>query len=328
MRYFTKFLLISIMCLLSCKKSTTEMIDDNNKTVIDVKFSIGESKEYDNIVVEDIENLKKNGKTHSMKYYAYINDYSYLSKDELDKRTFEYYDVANNKRCMQINDNILKNNYKWIDEKGVLSKTAPVGHKMSYGLDISKHNGNVDFKKIKQAGFDFVFIRIAYRGYGSKGTLRVDEMQDKYLKEAKDAGLKVGAYVFSQSINEEEAIEEAKLAIDLLKDYKLDLPLVFNPETIKGNIARTDDVRGDQFTRNAVAFCEEVKKANFVPAIYSNLVWEEYYYDLEKLIDYEIWYADYSNLPQTPYHFKYWQFSEVGIVDGVEGNVDLNVMIE
>ena len=209
-----------------------------------------------------------------------------------------------------------------------MSKKSPVGYKMRYGIDISKHNGNVDFNKVKKAGFDFVFIRIAYRGYGSKGNLKVDEMQDKYLKEAKEAGLKVGAYVFSQSINEEEAKEEAKLAIDLLKDYKLDLSLVFDPETIKGDTARTDDISGEQFTKNAIVFCEEVKRAGITPAIYSNLVWEDYYYNLEKLKDYEIWYADYNKLPQTPYNFKYWQFSEVGIVDGIDGNVDLNVMIE
>ena len=300
----------------------------NKSGIIDVKFELGKSIEYDNIIVENEEELKKIGKEHSTKYYAYINDYSYLSESERNSRTFEYYDVANNKRFMKVNESITKNNYKWDDDEGVMSKKSPVGYKMRYGIDISKHNGNVDFNKVKKAGFDFVFIRIAYRGYGSKGNLKVDEMQDKYLKEAKEAGLKVGAYVFSQSINEEEAKEEAKLAIDLLKDYKLDLSLVFDPETIKGDTARTDDISGEQFTKNAIVFCEEVKRAGITPAIYSNLVWEDYYYNLEKLKDYEIWYADYNKLPQTPYNFKYWQFSEVGIVDGIDGNVDLNVMIE
>ena len=105
------------------------------------------------------------------------------------------------------------------------------------------------------------------------------------------------------------------------------MPLVFDPETIKGDIARTDDVTADQFTKNAIVFCDEVKKAGFTPAIYSNMVWEDYYYDLEKLKDYEIWYADYNKIPQTPYNFKYWQFSEVGIVDGIDGEVDLNIML-
>lgn len=312
--------------IMSYDESGTKSSDDNE--IINVKFKLGKSKEYNNKVVEDTAKLKKEGKTHSVKYYSYINDYSYLSQSELVERTFVYYDVGNNKRMMKVNDLIPKNNYKWSDPEGVMSKKPPIGHKMSYGIDISKHNGNIDFKKVKAAGFDFVFIRIAYRGYGSAGNLKIDEMQETYLKDARAAGLKVGAYVFSQSVNESEAVEEAKLAIDLLKNYKLDLPLVYDPETIKGDIARTDNVTGIEFTRNTIAFCEEVKKAGFTPAIYSNMVWEDYYYDLNKLKDYDIWYADYNNLPQTPYNFKFWQFSEVGIVDGISGEVDLNVMIE
>ena len=299
----------------------------NSNDSIKVSFNLGKSVKYNNTVVENKKQLKKQKKAHSVKYYSYINDYSYLSESERKLRTFEYLDVGNNKRYMEINEKIAKNNYKWEDDDGVLSKKPPIGYNMSYGIDISKHNGEIDFDKVKKAGFDFVFIRVAYRGYGSKGNLKVDELQDKYLKDARRAGLKIGAYVFSQSINEKEAIEEAKLAIDLLKEYKLDLPLVFDPETIKGDIARTDDISGSQFTKNAIAFCEEVKKSGFIPAIYSNLVWEDYYYDLEKLKDYEIWYADYNKLPQTPYNFKFWQFSEVGIVDGINGLVDLNVMI-
>lgn len=306
------------------KNYDIDNVNTNNSTknaVIDVKFKLGKSKEYNNVVVEDTEKLKSEGKEHSAKYYSYI------PLEKKDGQDFTYYDVGNNERYMKINENVLKNTYKWDDAEGVFSKKSPLGHKMSYGIDISKHNGNIDFKKVREAGFEFVFIRIAYRGYGQKGTLKVDEMQEVNLKKAKDAGLKVGAYVFSQAINESEAIEEAKLAVNILGNFKLDLPLVFDPETIKGDIARTDDVTGEQFTKNAIAFLEEVKKAGFTPAIYTNMVWEDYYYDLEKLKDYAIWYADYNKIPQTPYNFIYWQFSEVGIVDGVDGEVDLNVMI-
>ena len=299
------------------------IIDDykTDRDTINVSFKLGKSKEYNNIVVEDIEKLKSEGREHSVKYFSYI------PIPKTDGQDFTYYDVGNNERYMKINGNIERNNFKWEDSVGVLSKKAPIGYKMSYGIDISKHNGSIDFKKIKKAGFDFVFIRIAYRGYGTAGNLKIDEMQETNLKKAKEAGLKVGAYVFAQSINETEAIEEAELALELLKDYHLDLPLVYDPETIKGDMARTDDVSGVEWTKNAIAFCEKVKSAGFTPAIYSNMVWEDYYFDLEKLKDYEIWYADYNKIPQTPYHFKYWQFSEVGMVDGVDGEVDLNVMI-
>ena len=111
-------------------------------------------------------------------------------------------------------------------------------------------------------------------------------------------------------MSKEEAVDEARFAIKLLKGYELDLPLVFDPETIRNDVARTDDISGEQFTKNAIAFLEEIKKEGYAPAIYSNLVWQDYYFDLSKLKDYEIWYADYSKLPQTPYDFTYWQFSE------------------
>ena len=304
-------------------KESENAVAQKETSVIDVKFSIAKVKKYDNKIVEDTEALKKEGKKHSVKYYSYQPE----DKPE-GKETFPYFDVVMNQRYLAIDDSIKKNEYKWENEVGVFSKTAPNGYKMSYGIDVSKHNGNIDFKKVKEAGFEFAFIRIAYRGYGKAGNLKEDEMYKTNLKNAKDAGLKIGAYVFSQAKNEEEAVDEARFAIKLLKGYELDLPLVFDPETIRNDVARTDDISGEQFTKNAIAFLEEIKKEGYAPAIYSNLVWQDYYFDLSKLKDYEIWYADYSKLPQTPYDFTYWQFSERGIVDGVKGEVDLNVMIE
>lgn len=336
------FLTITLISCVSCKNTTDTKNDSETRKYglanesedildvgaeqssrINVSFSLGKPVDYNNNVVEDMKELKIEGKEHSEKYFSYMPE----SKPEGDN-VYPYYDVGMNQRYLILDKTLKQNNYVWENEEGVLSKTAPKNRKMSYGIDISKHNGKIDFEKVKEAGFEFVFIRVAYRGYGKAGNLKEDEMYKVNLKNAKEAGLKIGAYVFSQAIDENEAIEEAKFAADLLKGYSLDLPLVFDPETIKGDTARTDNVDGLQFTKNAIVFCEEIKKSGFTPAIYSNLVWEDYYYDLSKLQDYDIWYADYSKIPQTPYNFKYWQFSEVGIVDGVSGLVDLNVMIE
>ena len=305
------------------KSDVEDETSNNSSEKINVRFSLGKSVEYNNNVVEDTKVLKQNGKEHSVKYYSYMPE----TKTDIENE-YPYYDVGMNQRYLIHNKSLKQNNYVWSNEEGAMSKISPKNRTMSYGIDISKHNGKINFKKVKEAGFEFAFIRVAYRGYGKAGNLKEDEMCKVNLKNAKDAGLKIGAYVFSQAIDENEAIEEAKFAVDILKGYELDLPLVFDPETIKGDIARTDNVSGLQFTKNAISFCEEIKKNGFKPAIYSNLVWEDYYYDLSKLQEYDIWYADYSKIPQTPYDFKYWQFSEVGIVDGVSGLVDLNVMIE
>ena len=330
------FLALLLICLVSCGKKENvdlgqndvgsvdeiESINNIEDEIIDVNFKLGQDVVSDENIAEDAAVLKNIGRTHSVKYY------SYKPSPESTIGDFIYYDVSGNKRVTTLNENIPKNEYKWESDEGVLSKKAPIGHKMTYGIDISKHNKEIDFEKVKAAGFDFVFIRIVYRGYGKRGSLNVDEMQEENLKRAKEAGLKIGAYVFSQSLNEQEAVEEAQFAIATLKDFKLDLPLCYDAETIRSDIARTDNVTGEQWTKNAIAFCEEIKKAGFTPAIYSNMVWEDYYFNLESLKNYDIWYSDYNKLPQTPYHFKYWQFSEVGIVDGIEGSVDLNVMID
>ena len=315
-----------LLLIISCKNDSVQDVVATESEVevesIDVNFKLSDPVKHNNDVIEDTRQLLKDNKKHSVKYYSYI------SNEKLEEHNFSYYDVTGNIHYMKIDDSVKKNDYKWLDSEGVFSKKPPVNHKMSYGIDISKHNKVIDFTQIKASGFDFVFIRIAYRGYGSKGKLLQDEMCDTYLNEAKSAGLKVGAYVFSQAKNEDEAVEEARFAVKVLDGYQLDLPLVFDPETIVSSLARTDNVTGEQFTENAIAFCEEVKKVGYKPTIYSNMVWEDYYFNLSKLSDYEIWYADYNKLPQTPYDFKYWQFSEVGIVDGIDGVVDLNVMIE
>lgn len=91
--------------------------------------------------------------------------------------------------------------------------------------------------------------------------------------------------------------------------------------------ARTDGVTGEQFTQNAKVFCKEIEEAGYDAMIYSNMLWEAYELDLEKLLDYPVWYADYEELPQTPYRFSMWQYSSTGSVPGIEGNVDLNIQL-
>ena len=105
------------------------------------------------------------------------------------------------------------------------------------------------------------------------------------------------------------------------------MPVVYDPEHILEDEARTDGVTGEQFTQNAKVFCKEIEEAGYDAMIYSNMLWEAYELDLEKLLDYPIWYADYEELPQTPYRFSMWQYSSTGSVPGIEGNVDLNIQL-
>lgn len=292
-----------------------------------VNFTIeGSDTELNTTVVEDAAFLKEIEKEHSEKYYAYYgtkvpNNYN-----------FTYRDVTGLTHKMLINENAVYNNINW-GKKGAKDKEKPFNYDICFGVDVSRHNGRIDWNKVRSAGMEFAFIRIVYRGYGTKGTLLQDELAVENLKNAKAAGLKVGAYVFSQSLNETETLEEAEFAVNILKenDITLDLPLIYDPETIRSDIARTDYTTGETFTNNSIVFCEYVKSKGITPAIYSNMVWEDYYFDMSKLKDYEIWYADYEDFPQTPYRYTYWQFSERGKVSGITDDgeyVDLNIMIK
>lgn len=137
----------------------------------------------------------------------------------------------------------------------------------------------------------------------------------------------VGVYFFSQAVNEKEASQEAEFVLENLQGYELQLPVVYDPESILDDEARTDDVTGAQFTKNTIVFCEKIKEAGYQPMIYSNMLWEAFQFDLEQLAAYPIWYADYEPLPQTPYAFDIWQYSNEGIVDGIDSAVDLDIQL-
>ncbi|MCM1184624.1 MAG: glycoside hydrolase family 25 protein [Roseburia sp.] len=193
------------------------------------------------------------------------------------------------------------------------------------GVDVSYHQGVIDWEKVKADGYDFAFLRIGYRGYGQSGSINLDKQFFRNIKNAQQAGLEVGVYFFAQAVNEQEAVEEAEFVLEQLKGYELQLPVVYDPESILHTKARTDNVTGEQFTKNTIVFCEKIKEAGYEPMIYSNMKWEAYQFDLEALSEYPIWYADYEPLPQTPYAFRFWQYTNEGSVNGIQGAVDLNI---
>ncbi|MBR0153298.1 MAG: glycoside hydrolase family 25 protein [Lachnospiraceae bacterium] len=202
------------------------------------------------------------------------------------------------------------------------------GYQMHFGIDVSHHQGKIDWEKAAAAGVEFAIIRIAYRGYGESGNLLADKTAAANLDGAAAAGIAAGVYVFSQAINEEEAREEARFVLELLDGRELGLPVVFDPELIRDDTARTDDVTGEQFTANTREFCRVISEAGYRPMIYANMFWEAFLLDMTELADIPVWYADYEPAPQTPYGFEFWQYSESGSVPGIDGPVDLDVWFE
>ena len=138
----------------------------------------------------------------------------------------------------------------------------------------------------------------------------------------------MGVYVFSQAVSIKEAIEEAELCLDVIEEsgVEITLPVVFDPEIQIEYDARINYISSKQFTDNAVAFCETIKEAGFTPAIYANCSTETDILNLSRLENAEIWYADYNSVPESPYRFTYWQYTNMGWVDGIpETETDLNL---
>ena len=181
------------------------------------------------------------------------------------------------------------------------------------------------FPAVREESFAFAFLRLGFRGYGKAGAIHPDKQFETNVENARKAGLEVGVYFFSQAVNEEEAREEAAFVIEQLNDHPIDLEVVYDPESILDDEARTDNVSGEQFTRNTLAFCRMIEEAGYRPMIYSNMLWEAFEFDMSALKDYPFWYADYEPLPQTPYRFRYWQYSNEGTVKGIHGAADLNL---
>lgn len=194
------------------------------------------------------------------------------------------------------------------------------------GIDVSKYQGNIDWKKVAADGVEFAMIRLGYRGYGT-GALVLDGLFEQNIQGAKAAGIKVGVYFFSQAISVEEAEEEAEFVLQHLEGYQPEYPVVFDTEEIANDSSRMEGMTPTQITDTAIAFCETIKAAGYQPMVYANLRWFNQSLEMSRLEAYEKWYAYYDKEIYFPYKVDIWQYSDSGQVDGIEGAVDMNIAV-
>lgn len=193
------------------------------------------------------------------------------------------------------------------------------------GIDVSTHQGIIDWEAVAASGVDFAILRIGYRG-SSQGLLYEDETFRDNLQGAKEAGLLVGGYFFSQAITPQEAWDEAIFACEILDDAELDLPVFYDWEET-GEDSRTGNIREIPMTRCALAFCERMEQGGFDAGVYFNQNYGYYYLELEHLQDYTLWLAEYNETPTFEYHFEFLQYSASGSIPGIETDVDLDLWI-
>ena len=221
------------------------------------------------------------------------------------------------------------NNYNW-DNLVLLDTSHKEYEYQEYGvtktikgIDVSRHQGNIDWEKVAADGVEYAFLRVGYRGYETGKALE-DENFQQNAKGANEAGVPIGAYFFSQAVNAEEAVEEAEMALESLKGFDIAYPIAIDLEDVPDG-SRTSDMTREDYTEVAIAFCERIKEAGYTPMIYCNSRWFTMNLDLSQLTEYNKWFAQYYNRPFFPYDFQIWQYTSTGKVDGIAGDVDMNI---
>ncbi len=192
------------------------------------------------------------------------------------------------------------------------------------GIDVSVHQGLIDWEQVRDAGVTFAIIRAGLRG-STEGGLYEDETFRANLNGAKEAGLKVGVYFFSQALTVGEAAEEAEFVLELLDGEPLDLPVYYDWEE-RGDDSRTADPGAVPLTDCSVAFCETVRKGGYTPGVYFNREYGYAYLDFVRLQNYELWLAEYGDNPTFDYHFDCLQYTSEGSIPGIETSVDMDLI--
>ena len=196
------------------------------------------------------------------------------------------------------------------------------------GIDVSKYQGAIDWKKVAADGVEYAFIRVGCRGYGSSGTLIKDETFHQNVKGALAQGIKVGAYFFSQAITVEEALEEAELVIKELGDYDITYPVAIDIERIENDKARQDALTKEKRTEICIAFCERIKEACFTPMVYGDTETFAELLDVEQLEGYDFWICETDGQMTFPYEFAIWQYAHTGSVSGIKGDTNISISIK
>lgn len=193
------------------------------------------------------------------------------------------------------------------------------------GIDVSRYQGNIDWQKVAASGVEFAIIRVGIRGYGQEGKIVLDERFEQNVKGATEAGIEVGVYFFAQAITEEEAHEEADVVLEAIKDYNITYPVVYDVEKTGAKDGRMNQLTVEERTKVTRVFIDRIKEAGYTPMIYSNMEMWSVLLDMSQFEDVDKWFAYYDTDLYFPYEYAIWQYSDTGRIDGIEGDVDLNI---
>ena len=262
----------------------------------------------------------ENGNYREARYADYYKASKFFLKGEVKYTGWQniggkvYYFTANGEKIT--GTHVIQGATYTFGSDGALTQGSGV-----VGIDVSKWNGSIDWNAVKNSGVSYAIIRCGYRG-STNGSLVEDPKFRANIKGATGAGLKVGVYFFSQAVNQVEAVEEASMVLGLIDDYNLSYPVFLDVEPSGG---RGDKIDKDTRTAVCKAFCETIQNAGYKAGVYSNKTWLEGKINVSALSKYKIWLAQYAAKPTYTGRYDIWQYTATGHVNGISGNVDMNI---
>ena len=201
---------------------------------------------------------------------------------------------------------------------------------LSYGIDVSSHDGKIDWKKVAAAGVEFVMIRMGYRGYVT-GKIVQDAYFERNIKGAAENGIAIGVYFYSTAITEAEARQEAAWVCQMLDEkaaegIKILYPVAYDfEEFFNKQKSRAENLSRQQLTKNTIAFLNYVSSSGYNPMLYASKSSITDYWDFAAIKDYDFWLAHYVESTNYKGEYAMWQYTCRGKVDGIKGYTDLNV---
>ena len=195
-----------------------------------------------------------------------------------------------------------------------------------FGIDVSKYNGTISWNKVKKQGVEFALIRVGARGY-STGNVVIDEKFRENLNGCRENGIDVGAYFFSQAINVNEAVEEANYCVAALSGNAIRYPVIFDSEKVLNDSYRTENLSSTELTEIFKAFAQQVRAFGYTPMFAGTKEQLAKHVDLMDMKDYDIWLLDAGEKTDYPYRYCIRQYADNGKIDGIDGNVDLNICL-
>ena len=188
------------------------------------------------------------------------------------------------------------------------------------GIDISKYQSNIDYKKVKDDGVKFAILRIGYTGYGAGKKQAKDTLFETHYKGCKDMGIHVGGYFFGRGVRAEEGKKEAEYVLSLIQGKTFEYPIFYDTEDTYYQAKATKA----QNTAACKAFCDTIKAAGYKTGIYASKSWFSDKLNDNELKEYDHWVAQYYHKCTYTGTYTMWQYTSSGKVSGINGNVDMN----